>query len=177
MPTAQPEEPKARLELSLGAASPKGDWKETIPAETSPAFGIQLGINVAPSVSVFGGFRYIRVRLEENTDGSFPEELQFTHRELQLGLRFTSPMSATSKFFLEGNVSSTTVAVDFQGDGESISGLGLGVRGGLIFMVDRKIGIGAALSYSSAGIDTENEGGEAFDDSWVGFDANLSIGF
>lgn len=177
-PAAQPE-PKARLELSLGAASPKGDWETTVPAETSPSFGLQLGVNVASNISVFGGFRLVRVKFDERSaDAGIPEDFEMSHRELQLGLRFTSPMSATAKLFVEGNVNSSTLAYEYQGESDSISGVGLGVRGGLIFMIDRKIGIGAAVSYTSAGIEPEgDERGETFDDTWLGFDGNLSIWF
>jgi hypothetical protein len=174
-----PVEPKLRLELSLGAASPKGDWKEDMAVETSPSFGLQLGFTVAPNISLFGGFRYVRVQFDEDVVGE-TDDFELTHRELQLGLRYTSPMSPTSKFFLEGQLNRSTVAASFQGESESYSGVGLGARGGMIFMVDRNIGLGLALSYTSAGIDVNEDGeagGEKFDDTWLGFDANLSFWF
>jgi hypothetical protein len=177
-PVAAPVElePKVRLEVSLGAASPKGDWKNELQADTSTAFGVQLGFAVAPNVSLFGGFRYVRVKLADDAEAGAPEGFELSHRELQLGLRYTSPMSPTSKFFIEGNINSSTVAASFEGESESYSGVGLGARGGLIFMLDRKIGLGFAVSYTSAGIDIE-EGGEAFDDTWLGFDGNLNFWF
>ncbi len=175
-----PVEPKMRLELSLGAASPKGDWKEDNVVETSPSLGLQLGFTVAPNISLFGGFRYVRVQFDEEVVGDGADDLEVTHRELQLGVRFTSPMSPTSKFFIEGQLNRSTVSASFQGEGESYSGVGLGARGGMIFMVDRNIGLGVALSYTSAGIDVDEGsegGGEKFDDTWLGFDANLSFWF
>lgn len=177
-PVAAPEpESKARLELSLGMASPKGDWKEAIPAEQSPAFGIQLGVAVAPNLSIFGGYRHVSVRLDEDTiDGGIPEDFELTHHELQLGLRFTTAISPSAKFFLEGNISSTRLTADFQGDSDSISGLGAGVRGGVIFMADRKIGLGVAASFSRARLSEDSESDE-FDDAWTGLDANLNIFF
>src|SRR5687767_6464406 len=59
-----PAEPKINLELALIAAGPKGDWKE-LDAETSPGFGLQLGVTVSPGVSIFGGLRYVRVEYDE----------------------------------------------------------------------------------------------------------------
>ena len=180
-PVAAPEpEPKARLELSLGMASPKGDWKDTIPADQSPAFGIQLGVNLSPNMSIFGGYRHVSVRLDEDTvDGGIPEDFELTHRELQLGIRFTSPISPGAKLFIEGNVSSTKLSAEFEGESDSISGVGAGVRGGVMFMADRKIGLGVAASYSNAGLsdDENSEGGEEFDDTWLGLDASLNIFF
>ena len=170
-------EPKVRLELALGAMSPKGDWKDELQADTSPLFGLQLGFTVAPNISLFGGFRYVRVKFDESDGAAIPEEFELTHREMQLGLRFTSPMSPTSKLFVEGNVNSSTLRASFEGESESYSGIGLGVRGGVIFMLDRKIGLGAAVSYTSAGVDVDEESGEAFDDTWIGLDANLNFWF
>lgn len=172
-----PVEPKVRLELALGAASPKGDWKSELDADTSPIFGLQLGFSVAPNISLFGGFRYIRVKFTEEAEVNIPEDFELSHQELQLGLRFTSPMSPTSKLFVEANLSSTSLDVSFDGGSESFSGVGVGVRGGAIFMLDRKVGLGVAASYTSAGIDVDEEGSEAFDDTWLGLDANLNIWF
>lgn len=170
-------EPKVRLELALGAMSPKGDWESELDAETSPLFGLQLGFTVAPNISLFGGFRYVRVQFDEEGDVAVPEDFELSHRELQLGLRFTSPMSPTSKLFVEGNLNSSQVKASYQGESESFSGVGVGVRGGVIFMLDRKIGLGVAVSYTSAGIDVDEEGGEAFDDTWLGLDGNLNFWF
>jgi hypothetical protein len=178
-PVAAPEpEPKARLELSLGMVYPKGDWKTELPADRSPTFGVQLGVNVAYNVSLFGGYRHVSVRLDEQaSDGGIPEDFELTHRELQLGLRLTSRVSPGVKLFAEGHVSSTKVSAEFEGESDSISGIGAGVRSGLVFMADRKIGIGVALSYTSAGLEIDDESGEEFDDTWVGVDANLNIFF
>lgn len=179
-PVAAPEpEPKARLELSLGMASPKGDWKEAIPAEQSPAFGIQLGVAVAPNISIFGGYRHVSVRLDEQAiDGGIPDNFELTHHELQLGVRAATAISPGAKLFIEGNISSTRLTADFDGDSDSISGIGAGVRGGVLFMVDRKIGLGVAASYSRAGLSDDSDGGEEeFDDAWTGLDANLNIYF
>lgn len=169
-------EPTMRLELSLGAASPKGDWEDQIGADTSPAFGLQLGFAVGRNVSLFGGFRYVRVKFQDEAiDAGIPDDLKLTHRELQLGLRFMSPVSPTAKVFIEGNVHSATIAVDYQGESDSESGMGFGARGGLVFMVDRKIGLGAALSFASADIDVGE--GESFEDGWLGVDGSLSVWF
>ena len=179
-PVAAPEpEPKARLELSLGMASPKGDWKDVIPADQSPAFGVQLGISLSRNMSIFGGYRHVSVRMDQDAiDGGIPEDFDLTHRELQLGIRMTSPISPGAKLFIEGNINSTRLTADFEGDSESISGVGAGVRGGVLFMADRKIGLGVAASYSNAGLEEDGgEGGEAFDDAWLGFDASINIFF
>jgi len=170
-------EPKLRLELSLGAASPKGDWKDQLAADTSPALGLQLGFTVAPNVSVFGGFRYVNVKFQDTAidGGAVPADLELSHRELQLGLRFMSPISPSAKFFVEGHVHSATIAASYQGQTDSESGLGLGGRGGVVFMVDRKIGLGAAVSYSSADIEIDQT--ESFADTWLGFDGFLSFWF
>jgi|MudIll2142460700_1097286.scaffolds.fasta_scaffold01225_4 hypothetical protein len=177
-PVAAPAavEPKLRLELSLGAASPKGDWKDQLAADTSPVFGLQLGFTVAPNISLFGGLRYVSVKLQTNAiDGGVPADLELSHRELQLGLRFMSPLSPSAKFFIEGHVHSATVAASYQGQTDSESGVGLGARGGVVFMVDRKIGLGGAVSYSSADIQIDQT--ESFDDTWLGVDGFLSFWF
>lgn len=169
-------EPKVHVELSVGAASPKGDWKDQLGADTSPILGLQLGFAIAPNVSLFGGLRYVDVRLQQDAiDGGVPEGLELSHRELQLGLRFMSPVSPTAKLFIEGHVHAARVAASYQGETESESGVGLGGRGGLVFMVDRKIGLGAAISYASAAIEVGE--GETFDDTWLGFDGFVAIWF
>ncbi len=165
-------EPKTRLDIGLVAASPKGDWDQ-VQVETSPGFHLALGFAVGPSVSLFAGLRYIKVKPAEN-DSSF-DGIDISHRELQLGLRFTSPMSPTAKFFLEGNVHAATISVDADGgEGESESGMGLGVRAGMMFMVDSRIGLGGAIAYSSAGINPDETD---FEDAWLSGDAFVSFGF
>jgi len=165
-------EPKAHLEIGIIAASPKGDWEKQLDADTSPGFHLQLGYSVGQNVSLFGGLRYVRVNYNEEALGT--SELEISHRELQLGLRFMSPMSPTSKFFVEGNIHSATLAASLEGESESESGLGFGARLGMMFMVDTKIGLGVAVGYSSADI---TAGEDKFDDSWLTGDASLSFFF
>ena len=173
---AQPAESKVRLEIGLLAASPKGDWDQ-IQAETSPGFGLQLGFRVSPGVDLFGGLRYVRVDYDEEALGVRSDsELEISHRELQVGVRFTTALSPGAKGFLEGNIHSATLAASFEGESESESGLGVGVRGGIVFMADRNIGIGVAVGYASADITGENTT-EEFEDAWLTGDAFVSFGF
>jgi hypothetical protein len=178
VPEVQAEpEPKIHLEVGLLAASPKGDWSPDngeLGAETSPGFGLQVGFAVAPNISIFGGLRYVKIELQEQPiDG---EEFKLTHRELQLGVRFTTPVAPAAKLFIQGDVHRSTATASFQGDSESISGTGFGVRGGVIFMVDRKIGLGVGVGYSSADLSNGgDDSGDTFDDSWLTGD--LSLGF
>lgn len=168
--------PKVNFDIGLVAASPKGDWNRPdggIGVATSPGFHLSLGFLVSPNLSVFGGLRFIRVELDTAAQDSFGD-LEMTHRELQLGLRYVSAMSGSTRFFLEGNVHSANVSVDSGGESDSTSGTGLGIRGGLIFAVDRKIGIGGAVGYSSSKF-SEND--DSFDDAWLTGDVFLSFGF
>lgn len=172
----QPAEPKVRLEIGLLAASPKGDWDQ-IEADTSPGFGVQLGFRVSPGVDLFGGLRYVRVDYDEEALG-LPSDsgLEISHRELQVGVRFTTALSPGAKGFFEGNIHSATLAASFEGESESESGLGIGVRGGVIFMADRTIGIGVAAGYTSADITADGEA-EEFEDAWLTGDAFVSFWF
>lgn len=164
-------EPKAHLEIGLIAGTPKGDW-EQLDSETSPGFHLQLGYTIGQNISLFGGLRYMRVEYNEQTLGT--TDLELSHRELQLGLRYMSPISPSAKFFLEGNIHSATLTASTQGESEQESGMGLGVRAGLVFMVDTKIGLGVAVGYSSADI---TAGEDEFEDAWLTGDASLSFFF
>jgi opacity protein-like surface antigen len=172
-PEVQPE-PKAHLELAILASSPRGDWKKQLGGETSPGLQVRLGFAVAPNISVFGGARYVRVNYDESVLGS--SDLRLSQRELQLGMRFTTPVSPTAKFFVEGDVHSATLTASVEGESESASGTGLGVRAGLMFMLDRKIGLGFAIGYSSADIELD-EGADGFEDEWFSGDVGLTFLF
>jgi hypothetical protein len=168
-----PAEPKVRLGVAIVAASPQGDWDQAM-ADTSPGFQLQLGFAVSPNISLFGGIRYVALRFQN--EAQVPQDVNLSHRELALGLRYSSPMGPSSKFFIEGNIHSATVAIDSQGQTDSESGAGLGVRGGLTFMMSRSMGLTAALSYSAAEI-TPQDSSESFQDEWLAFDAGLDFFF
>jgi opacity protein-like surface antigen len=168
-------EPKAHLDLAIIAASPRGDWKDQLDADTSPGFQLRIGVVVAPNISVFGGARYLRVNYNEDTLGT--SDLRLSQRELQLGLRFMSPVSPTAKLFVEGDVHSATLTASAPGDSESESGVGLGVRAGVLVMLDRKIGLGLAVGYSSADIELDTDSGDQFEDSWLSGDVGLNFFF
>jgi opacity protein-like surface antigen len=172
-PEVQPE-PKAHLELAILASSPRGDWKKQLGGETSPGLQLRLGFAVAPNISVFGGVRYVRVNYDEAVLGS--SDLRLSQRELQLGMRFTTPVSPTARLFVEGDVHSATLTASVEGDSESESGVGLGVRAGVMFMLDRKIGLGFAIGYSSADIEL-NDGEDEFEDEWLSGDVGLTFLF
>jgi len=173
-PAAAPAlfEPKAHLEIGIIAGTPKGDWKE-LQSETSPGFHLQLGYTIGQNISLFGGLRYMRVEYDEQALGV--SDLELSHRELQLGLRFMSPISPSAKFFVEGNLHSATLTASVEGDSQQESGMGLGARAGLVFMVDTKIGLGFAVGYSSA--DVSFDEGDEFEDAWLTGDASLSFFF
>jgi hypothetical protein len=171
-----PAEPKVRLEVGLIAASPRGDW-EQLEAESSPGFGLSLGFRVSRGVELFGGLRYVRVEYDEEALGLTDFDIEISHRELQLGVRFTTDISPGAKAFVEGNLHSATLTASVEGDSNSESGLGVGARGGLIFMADQKIGIGVAVGYSSAEITADAESSEEFEDAWVTGDAFVTFWF
>jgi hypothetical protein len=52
--------------------------------------------------------------------------------------------------------------------------MGFGVRGGLIHMIDTKIGFGVGVGYSSADI---TAGEDEFEDAWLTGDASLTFFF
>src|SRR5262245_15157032 len=103
-----PAEPKVRLGIAIVAASPQGDWEQA-QADTSPGFQLQLGFAVSPNVSLFGGIRYVALRFQEAAE--VPQDVDLSHRQLALGLRYSSAMGPSSKFFIEGNIHSATVAI------------------------------------------------------------------
>jgi outer membrane protein assembly factor BamA len=169
-----PPTPKVRLEVSLLAASPKGDMEQQLDADTSGGIGVQVGFLIAPNLDLFAGYRYINVELKD--DSALPEDFELSHRELQVGLRYTSPIAPSANLFFEGNIHSAKVAVDFQDTSDSVSGMGFGGRAGLIFMADSKIGLGVAGSYSSSSISTDGEG-EDLEDAWLSGDVFVSAWF
>jgi hypothetical protein len=169
----QPAQPKVRVEVSVLAGSPKGDWEEMdTGAATSGGLGIQVGFLIAPNMDLFAGYRAIDVQFED--ESAFPEDFELRHRELQVGLRYTSPVAPAAKLFIEGNVHSAKLEASVQGESQTMSGMGAGGRVGLIFMADSKIGIGVAGSYSSSSISSD---GQDIDDAWLAGDLFVSAWF
>ncbi len=174
-PVVVAPQPKVHFEVGLVAASPKGDWKAA-GAETSPGFHVQLGVAVSPNLSLFGALRYVGVQF--TPDSGVPADAQISHRELQLGLRFTSPISPGAKLFVEGNLHSATIAADYQGDSQSESGGGLGVRAGVLFMMSRTLALGVGVDYSSSTITADSPDTQMdFKDEWVGANGFVSFLF
>lgn len=169
--------PKAHLDVAIIAASPQSELEEQLQVETSPGFQLQVGLFVAPNISLFAGLRYVRMNYDEQALGT--SDIRLSHRELQVGARFTTPIAPTAKLFLEGNLHSATLEASFQGDSQSESGVGIGVRAGVMVMVDRKIGLGLAVGYSSADIEADDgDGGDnGIEDAWLTGDAGLSFFF
>src|SRR5688500_5773466 len=71
--------PKAHLEIGLIAASPEGEDWESTGADTSPGFHLQLGVSIAPNISLFGGLRYVRVQFDDEASGGIPESFELSH--------------------------------------------------------------------------------------------------
>jgi hypothetical protein len=171
-----PPAPKVRLEVSLVAASPKGDWEDMqLGADTSGGIGVQVGFLIAPNMDIFAGYRYVDVELKN--DSGLPEDFELSHRELQVGLRYTSPVAPSANLFLEGNVHSAKLEASFQGESQSLSGIGFGGRAGLIFMADSKIGLGVAASYSKANVSGSDGEGDDLEDAWLSGDLFLNAWF
>jgi hypothetical protein len=168
-----PATPRIRFELSLIAASAKGDNR----GGTAGGIGLQVGFLVGSDIDLFAGCRYLAN--EFPAGGSIPGEyFEVSHRELQVGLRFTAPVSPSAKAFLEGNVHSAKREVTFQPEDTSgsESGAGMGVRIGVIYMVGSKIGLGAAGSLSASNLSHNSDPG-TFSDAWMAGDLFLNAWF
>jgi hypothetical protein len=168
--TTPPPASRLWLEVGVGAASPRGDWAE-VPVDSSPAVFGQLGLAMSPNLSLFVGARRIQIELASELAG---QGVSAAHHELQLGLRYTSPLGPSARLFLEGHLASVKLTVDAPDGGGREAGAGAGVRGGLIFAVGRAVGIGGALGGTSAMIDAD---GDEFEDAWVTVDGFVSLGF
>ena len=169
-PAPEVVEPKGRLEIGVIAGFPRGTW-ELLNPDTSPGFHLQLGYEIAQNVGVFGGLRYMRVNYDSATLGA---DANLSHRDVQLGVRFTTPMGPTAKLFVEGNLQLATLGVRVNGSSASESGFGLGGRAGMLFTVAPKAALGIAVGYSSATITAD---GDEFDDEWVTADGSFSFFF
>lgn len=159
-------EPKMRLDVGLIAGLPQGDFEGV---DTSPGINIDFGYTVANNISVFGGIRYFAVQLEGGNDG-----VDFGSYDFHVGGRYAVPVSPTAKIFGEGYLQFATLSVSSNGFEDSESGIGFGARGGGVFNVSGNIGIGGALSFSTASIDI---GDASVDAAWMGLEGFVSFGF
>ena len=151
-----------RLDVGLIAGLPQGDFEGV---ETSPGINIDFGYTVIPNVSVFGGIRYFSVQIEGGNEG-----FEIGSYDFHFGGRYSIPVSPTAKLFGEGFLQFATLSISAGGDEASESGIGFGARGGGVFNVSGNIGIGGALSFSTATI-------EEFDAAWMGIEGFVSFGF
>jgi len=145
-----------------GGGIASGDYENV---DTSPVLTLIFGATVAPNISVFGGFRYVVVQPEGDTGG-----IDISQYDFLGGGRYSFPLSPTAKGFGEGFLTYSTLAVDFNGQSDSESGLGFGLRGGVVFTVSGNIGIGGAISFTTADI---NDG----DAAWITPEVFASFGF
>lgn len=152
-----------RLDVGLIAGLPQGDFDGV---ETSPGINIDFGYTVVPNVSVFGGIRYFAVQIEGGNDG-----VEIGSYDFHVGGRYSVPVSPTAKLFGEGYLQFATLSIAIDGfEDQSETGIGFGARGGGVFDVSGNIGIGGALSFSTATI-------EEFDAAWMGIEGFVSFGF
>lgn len=159
-----PVEPSMRVDVGLSANIAGGDFENV---DTSPGFNATLGVTVAPRISVFGGLRFIAIQ-PEGGDGDFS---QF---DISAGGRYAAPVSPTAKLFGEAFLALTTLSFDTIDGSESESGLGFGIRVGGVFAVSGNIGIGGAVSYTTASVDL---GGFDVDAAWTALEGFVSFGF
>lgn len=160
-------EPKMRVDVGLSLNIAGGDFENV---DTSPGLNAALGVTVAPRVSVFGGLRVIAVQPDgDSGDGDI------TQFDVSAGARYAAPISPTAKIFGEGFLSFTTLSFDtVDGGSDSESGLGFGVRVGALFAVSGNIGVGGAISYTTASIDFDIVDVDA---AWTSLDGFVSFGF
>ena len=159
----EPAEPKMRLDVGLIVGLPQGDFGDA--AETSPGINIDFGYTVAPNISIFAGIRYFSIQVEGGTGGA-----ELGNYDFHVGGRYSMPVSPTAKVFGEGYLQYATLSISDDGFEASESGIGFGARGGAVFNVSGNIGIGGALSFSTATI-------EEFDAAWLGLEGFVSFGF
>lgn len=167
-----PAEPKLHLEVGALAGSEQSGDLQGI--DTSPGIHARLGYTVAPRFSILGGFRYIFVQV---SDDSVEDPAYY---DLSVGGRYTAPVSPTAKVFAELHLGYATVTFTDAGSGQSLdaSGLQFGARAGGYFMVGPKIGLGGALSYTSATVELETMGFSVdIDTSWAGIDGFVAFLF
>lgn len=156
-----------RFDVGLIAGLPQGDYDNV---DTSPGILLAFGITVAPNISVFGGLRYFSIQVEGDQG-----DTEFSNYDFIAGGRYAFPVSPTAKVFGEGMLLYSTLAIDTGGESDSESGIGFGVRGGGVFNVSGNIGIGGAISFSTATIDVPGFGD--FESAWVGLEGFASFGF
>lgn len=162
-------EPKMRFDVGLIAGLPQDDIDD---ADTSPGVTLWFGYNFTPNVGLLVGARYFQVQVEDS------QGVDIGYFDLDLGGRYQMPVSPTAKVFGEAMLQFASLRVE--GDGGSIegTGIGFGLRGGGVFNVSGNIGIGAAVSFSSASIEFDEDGlsGE-LDAGWIGLEGFASFGF
>jgi hypothetical protein len=158
-----------RFDVGLIAGLPQQDLDD---ADTSPGINLQFGYMFTPNIGLLVGARYFQVQVED------AQGVDISNFDLDIGARYQMPVSPTARVFGEAMLIYSTLK--FEGDGGSIegSGVGFGIRGGGVFNVSGNIGIGAAVSYTTASIDLEDMGVSAEGDAgWIGLEGFASFGF
>lgn len=163
MAGAPSDEPKMRFDVGLIIGLPQEDLDE---ADTSPGINLQFGYTVVPNVSILVGLRYFQVQAE----GLDEAGIDLSNYDFDIGARYAFPISPTAKAFGEAMLIYSTVAIDAMGMSDSESDIGFGARGGVVFNVSGKIGVGGALSYTTAEINDATA-------AWLGIEGFASFGF
>lgn len=159
-----------RFDVGLIAGLPQDDIEEG--TNTSPGVNLQFGYNFTPNVGLLVGARYFQVQVEDAAG------VDVGYFDLDLGGRYTFPVSPTAKVFGEAMLQFASVKIE--GDGGSVdgTGIGFGLRGGAMFAVSGNISLGAGVSYSTASVEFDEMGftGE-IDAGWIGLEGFASFGF
>ena len=156
-------EPRMRFDVGLFAGLPQGDIDE---ADTSPGLNLQFGYNFQPNIGILLGLRVISVQAE----GLDESGVDITNYDLDIGARYSFPISPTAKAFGEAMLIYSTLMAEAQGESDSESDIGFGARGGVAFNVSGKIALGGALGFSSASIND-------VDIAWLTLEGFVSFGF
>jgi hypothetical protein len=155
-----------RFDVGLIAGLPQGDFDE-FDADTSPGLNLQFGYNVNANVGILLGLRYFQVQSELLDDAG----VDLANYDLDIGGRYSFPISPTAKAFVDAMLIYSTVAVDGDGvDSNSESGIGFGGRAGAMFAVSGNISVGGALSFTTADIEDATA-------AWLGLEGFVSFGF
>jgi hypothetical protein len=172
-PPAEEPEPRMRLDAGLIAGVPQGDFAGEvsvdgntvdIEAATSPGIHLQFGYRMTDTLGLLVGLRYISVQSDNLSDSG----IDLASYDVELGGRFSRPISPMASFFGEAMLIRSTVDFSVGGNSMSYSDIGFGARAGLTYRASHTIDVGGSLGYSTAQI-------KGYTAAWLGLEGFVSF--
>lgn len=172
-PVVEEPVPKMRIDVGLIAGVPQGAFAGEVnvdgntidvDAGMSPGIHVQFGYRMTPALGLVVGLRYISVQSENLSD----DGIDLASYDLELGGRYTHPVSPAANVFAEALLTRSTVDVSVGGGSMSYTDVGFGARAGVAYRASTKLDVGGSLGYTTAEI-------EGYTAAWLGIEGFVSF--